>query len=58
MSFEVTMLRIELPWACFGLVVQGGRVVRAAPIARWCVGKPVDDVTAYWHRRGATIERL
>ncbi len=33
------LLRITQPHACFGLVITGGRVVRAAPIASWAVGK-------------------
>lgn len=52
------LIRITLPWVCFGMLVMGGRVVKAAPIAHWCIGKPVDDVTAYWRRRGAKVERL
>lgn len=49
---------VSLPWATFGLGVRGGVVVEAAPIARWCVGKPEQQVAAYWRGRGARFERL
>lgn len=49
---------VSLPWATFGLRVQGGRVVDAAPIARWCIGKDEHWAAAYWRQRGARFARL
>lgn len=49
---------VSLPWATFGLEVQDGHVVDAAPIARWAIGKPEADVAAYYRRRGAQFARL
>ncbi|WP_188189654.1 hypothetical protein [Nonomuraea sp. SYSU D8015] len=37
----------------FAIVVRDGRVVDAAPIARWAVGKPEQRVSDYYRRKGA-----
>ena len=52
------ILRVELPWACFGLVIRENRVIRAAPIAWYCTGWPTAKALAYWRGRGARIEVL
>lgn len=49
------LVRVTHGTACFGLVVVGGVVTEAAPIARWCVGKRGRDAVRYWRRRGATV---
>lgn len=54
----MSWVRVSLPWATFGLRVEHGTVVDAAPIARWAIGKPERDVAAYFRRRGATFDRL
>ena len=46
---------ISLPYATFGLVVEDGQVVEAAPIAQWAVGKSVEYVIGYYWRKGAFI---
>lgn len=46
---------VSLPHATFALVERGGVIVRAAPIARWCVGGQAADALAYWRRRGARV---
>ena len=33
------LVQIDLGYACAGVVVKGGKVVVAAPIFRWMVGK-------------------
>lgn len=51
-------IRVSLPWATFGLRVEGGYVVEAAPIARWTVGKDETVVANHYRRRGAVFTRL
>lgn len=55
---EPAWLWVSLPWATFGIAAHDGRVVDAAPIARWAIGKPADQVAAYYRRRGARLVRL
>lgn len=54
----MTWIRVELPWATFGLRVEAGVVVEAAPIARWAVGRDERRVANYYRRKGATFIRL
>lgn len=49
---------VSLPWATFGLATRGGKVVDAAPIARWTIGKSERYVADYYRRRGAQFVRL
>jgi hypothetical protein len=56
-------VRVSLPWATFGLAADFdqdgmGRVVEAAPIAAWAIGKPAPYVLGYFRHRGATVHRL
>lgn len=36
--------QVRLSYATFGIIVNKGIVVKAAPIGRWMVGKPIEDV--------------
>lgn len=49
---------VSLPHATFAVVIRDGRVVDAAPIARWAVGKPERQVADYWRRKGARFAPL
>jgi hypothetical protein len=51
-------VRVELPYACFGLRVRDGIVTEAAPIARWAIGLPESQVARYFARKGAVFCRL
>lgn len=51
-------IRIALPYAVFGIKVEGGVVVDAAPIARWTVGKSERYVADHYRCRGATFLRV
>jgi len=47
---------IDVPWACFGLVAQDGKVVEVAPIAHWAEGKATEEVLSYFRRKGGKVE--
>lgn len=49
---------ISLHYATFGVEVRDGRIVDAAPIARWAVGKAERPVADYYRQRGARFQRL
>lgn len=53
-------LYVALPYATYGVVVgERGRVVKAAPIAQWMVGKSWDAVVWPWlDRKKATVVLL
>jgi len=44
---------VDLPYAYFGIIVVGDKVLWAAPIGKWMVGRSVAAVRAWLsHRRG------
>ena len=49
---------VSLPYATFGIEVRDGRVVDAAPIARWAIGKSEQYVANYYRRKGARFVKL
>lgn len=46
------LVYVDTGYACFGLVLDADdRVVDAAPIAKWAIGKDAQFVRAYWSRK-------
>ena len=52
------LYRVTTRRLCAGLLVEDGRVVLAAPILRWAVGKPLATVWAWVAKMGGTLERV
>jgi len=51
------LLRIDLPWAVFGIICdEMGAVTRAAPIAHYTVGWTREQVVDYFIGRGAKVQ--
>lgn len=51
MTARPVALWVSVPFATFGVEVDdAGRIVEAAPIVRWSVGRP-HDVVVRWARR-------
>lgn len=49
---------MSLPYATYGVEHDGERVVDAAPIAAWMIGRPVGGVAAWLDRKGARVVPL
>jgi hypothetical protein len=49
---------VSLPYATYGIATRDGRVVDAAPIARWMVGKDQAYVAKWLRRKGATWQEI
>jgi hypothetical protein len=48
---------IDTGYACFGIQSVNNRIIRAAPIAKWSVGKATDYVLNYYKtKKNAIIE--
>lgn len=45
-------MRIVAPHFVAGVLVEGGRIVGAAPILRWAVHKRLSELAAYCRRKG------
>lgn len=54
----MTWIWVSLPYATFGIAVHAGRIVDAAPIARWAIGRDETAVADYFRRKGARFVRL
>lgn len=55
---KLVQVCLREPAATFALAVAGGKVVAAAPIAQWTVGRPYREVTAYYQRRHAKFRLI
>lgn len=49
---------INLPYAYFAIVVENDIVVKAAPIAKWALGKKIENVLDYYENKGAEITKV
>ena len=47
-----TLAQITAPHSCAGLVMRGARCTAAAPILAWAIGRPRDELRAYFARKG------
>ncbi len=56
--FATRWVWVSLPYATYGIAIRGTRVVEAAPIARWMVGKNTRDVASWLERKGAIVRWL
>jgi hypothetical protein len=43
---------------CCGLEVESGRVMSAAPIIKWMIGKSLADVESWLRRKGGKLEKV
>jgi len=50
--------RITLSYACYGIAVEDGVIKKAAPVARWSIGKRLEYFERWIRRKGGTIEEL
>jgi hypothetical protein len=52
------LYQITLSYACFGIEVEEGMVVFAAPIAKWMVGKDLSYVEKWVKKKNGKIEKI
>ena len=50
--------QVTTSYFCCGIIVQDGKVLRAAPIMKWAVEKDFDFVKYWVVKKGGTIELL
>ncbi len=50
--------QVMLPYACFGVEVAGDKIVLAAPIGRWMVGKSLVVVGEWIARKHGTLKQM
>ncbi len=52
------LYQITLSYACFGIVVEDGIVVEAAPIGGWMVGKRISYITAWVIKKWGMLKQV
>jgi hypothetical protein len=57
-ALEGNMFRVNLPYACGGVIVKEDQVVQTAPIFNWMVGKSIGFITRWVNAKGGEIELL
>ena len=50
--------RIVLSYAVYGIEVHAGKVVDAAPMGEWMVGKNIEYIKRWVRRKGGTMEKV
>jgi hypothetical protein len=50
-----TMYVVDLPYAYYQIQALDNVVIFAAPIAKWMVNKPLDQVKSWVHSKGGNI---
>lgn len=46
---------MELPYACFAIVIENGVCVEAPPIAKWMMGRKYENICAWVNIRNGSI---
>jgi hypothetical protein len=54
-KYSGNLYTVNLPYANFGIIENGGKVTFAAPIARWAIGKSIQDMEAFCKRKGGEM---
>lgn len=52
---KTELFQVTTGYFCAGIVVKNGRVVEAAPILRWSIGKPIGAVVAWAESKGGEV---
>lgn len=48
---------IDLPYACFGVEVEEGIVIRTPPIGHWMMGKDIKTIIGWVKKKKGTIKK-
>jgi hypothetical protein len=48
---------INLPYACYGVVVSNNIIINAAPIANWSIGKDINYFLNWVQRKKGIVEK-
>jgi hypothetical protein len=50
--------RVTLPYACYGVIVRAGLIVKIAPIAKWAIGRALEFFVQWVQRKGGIVEEV
>jgi len=49
---------ISLPYATFGIISSEGKIIEAAPIAAWMIGKTLQEIKPWLVKRRAVVKEV
>lgn len=49
---------VDVHYACYGIVIASGKVIRAAPIASWMIGKTTQEIKPFLIKNKAKVKEL
>lgn len=53
------LFQIDLPYACFGIEVKDNKkIINAAPIGKWMIGKDLHKITIWVAKKGGKIKQV
>jgi hypothetical protein len=52
------LYQIILSYACAGIIIKNGVVVRAAPIFHWMIGKNLNEVKTWVYKKNGVINKI
>jgi hypothetical protein len=55
-TIEESLVRVDAPHYCAGLIVINNKVIDAAPILLWSLGKRWPDLLDYFHRKQYQVQ--
>jgi len=58
METEQELYQATLPHFCCGFLVENQKIVDAAPIMRWAVGKSLAEFVRWARGKGGKVERV
>ena len=58
MNLNGTLYQVTLPYACFGITVSNNRVISAAPIGKWMIGKRFMIVCEWIDSKRGTLKEV
>lgn len=53
-----TLYRIELSYACYGIIIKHAIVVHSPPIAKWMVGKNISFIKEWVKKKKGKIKEV
>ena len=49
---------VDIGYACYGIIAENGRVIDAAPIASWMIGRTLKEIRPFLVRKRAIVQEL
>lgn len=52
------LFHVDVGYACYGIVSEGGAVTQAAPIAAWMIGKTLQEIKPFLLQKKAIVKEI